>query len=295
VIEPARQIVVGVDGSEGSQRALDWAVDEAILRSIELKVVNVVQPWYFTPGLMAQPPLVAPEDLEAAAQRIVDDMVERARTVVPSLRVDGSVSTGSPSGQVLRAAERADLLVVGSRGQGAVVRFLLGSVSASIAMHATMPVVVVRSAPASPSGRVVVGVDGSQASVAAVEFSVAEASYRGASVTAVHVSTGPFPLLATSSEPSVIHRGDVDPEEAAAVAETLAGFEERFPEVLVERIFMVGHPVPALVKACQGADLLVVGSRGHGAFSRLLLGSVSLGVLHLAPVPVAVVRHDRAT
>jgi nucleotide-binding universal stress UspA family protein len=140
-----------------------------------------------------------------------------------------------------------------------------------------------------PTGQIVVGVDGSPASAAAVEFSIREASHRGAVVTAIHVSTSPFPLLATTSEPEVIHRGDVDPEEAAA--ETLAGYEEEFPDVSVERIFMVGHPVPALVKASHGADLLVVGSRGHGAFTRMLLGSVSLGVLHLASGPVAVIRN----
>jgi nucleotide-binding universal stress UspA family protein len=219
-------------------------------------------------------------------------MVERARAAAPSLRVDGSVATGSPSGELLRAAAGAELLVVGSRGHGAVVGFLLGSVSASVATHATMPVVVVGSAPRTPSGRIVVGVDGSPASLAAVEFAVSEASWRGASVTAVHVSTGPFPLLATTSEPGVLHRGDVVPDEAAAVAETLAGWEEKFPDVTVARVFMSGHPVPALVHASRGADLLVVGSRGMGAFSRMLLGSVSLGVLHLATGPVAVVRHD---
>ena len=170
---------------------------------------------------------------------------------------------------------------------------LAARASASVAVHTTVPVVVVRSVPQPPTGRMVVGVDGSPASLAAVEFAVREASWHGGSVTAVHVSTGPFPLVATTEEPRRIHQRDADPTEAAAVAETLAGWEEKFPDVVMERIFMVGHAVPALVDAARGADLLVVGSRGRGAFTRLLLGSVSLGVLHLADCPVAVVRHAR--
>lgn len=290
--EPTRpQIVVGVDGSDASRQALDWAANEAARRDCELRVVHVVQPWPLVASGTSLVPLIDPGDLEAAAQLMVDTMAEQVRAEAPLLPVDGSVVTGSPSGELLRAATNAEMLVVGSRGHGAAAGFLLGSVSTSVAVHATVPVVVIRTVPASSTGRVVVGVDGSAASVAAVEFAIREASYRGAAVTAVHVSTGSFPLLATTSEPEVIHRGDVDPEEAAAVAETLAGFEEQFPDVPVERVFMMGHPVPALVKASHGADLSVVGSRGHGAFTRMLLGSVSLGVLHLAHGPVAVVRH----
>jgi nucleotide-binding universal stress UspA family protein len=207
--------------------------------------------------------------------------------------VTGSVHIGSPSGELLRATATAEVLVVGSAGHGTVPGVLLGSVSTSVAVHSPVPVVVVRSAPKLPSGRIVVGVDGSPPSLAAVEFAVKEASWRGASLTAVHVSTGPFPLVATTAEPQRIHRRDADPTEAAVVSETLAGWEEKFPDVLIDRIFMVGHAVPALVDAARGADLLAVGSRGRAAFSRLLLGSVSLGVLHLAPCPVAVIRHPR--
>jgi nucleotide-binding universal stress UspA family protein len=284
------QIVVGVDGSDESGRALDWAANEAILRGCELSVVHVIQPWPITPGVIAQVPHIDTGDLAEAARQLVDTMVKRAHRAAPSVQVDGLVLTGSPSGELLRAAADTVMLVVGSKGHGAVAGVLLGSVSTSVAVHATVPVVVTRLGTSRPTGRIVVGVDGSPASAAAVDFSIREASHRGAAVTAIHVSTGPFPLLATTSEPEVIHRGDVDPEEAAAVAETLAGFEEECPDVPVERIFMVGHPVPALVKAAHGADLLVVGSRGHGAFTRMLLGSVSLGVLHLASGPVAVVR-----
>jgi nucleotide-binding universal stress UspA family protein len=285
------QIVVGVDGSDESQRALDWAANEAALRGCRLRVVQVIQPWPITPSVLAPIPLIETDELAEAVRHFIGSMVKRARATAPSVKVDGLVLTGSPSGELLHAATGAVMLVVGSKGHGAVGGVLLGSVSTSVAVHATVPVVVTRLGPTRPTGRIIVGVDGSPASAAAVDFSIREASQRGASVTAIHVSTGPFPLLATTSEPEVIHRGDVDPEEAAAVAETLAGYEEECPDVSVERIFMVGHPVPALIKASHGADLLVVGSRGHGAFTGRLLGSVSLGVLHLASGPVAVVRN----
>jgi nucleotide-binding universal stress UspA family protein len=254
-------------------------------------VVFVVQPPYPSSPWLAPAPPVDLSEIELAAHRLVDDMVRRAGELAPSLDVTGSVQMGSPSAELLRATVTAEVLVVGSVGHGAVSGILLGSVSVSVAMHSTVPVVVVRSVPQPPSGRIIVGVDGSQASLAAVEFAVREASWRGGSVTAVHVSTGPFPLVATTAEPQRIHPRDADPTEAAAVAETLAGWEELYPDVTIDRIFMVGHAVPALVDAARGADLLVVGSRGRAAFSRLLLGSVSLGVLHLAECPVAVVRH----
>jgi nucleotide-binding universal stress UspA family protein len=287
-----QHVVVGVDGSELSAEALEWAVEEANLRDLAVKVVYVVQPTYLpTAPPMGPVPFTTGPDLAEAAHRVVDDLVSRARAKAPSLKVVGSVLTGSPSAGLVRAAAEAELLVVGSRGHGAVPGFLLGSVSASVATRTTVPVVVVRSVPQPPSGRIVVGVDGSPASLAAVEFAVKEASWRGGSVTAVHVSTGPFPLVATTEEPRRIHQRDADPTEAAAVAETLAGWEEKFPDVVMDRIFMVGHAVPALVDAARGTDLLVVGSRGRGAFTRHLLGSVSLGVLHLAECPVAVVRH----
>lgn len=285
------QIVVGVDGSDESQWALDWAANEAVLRGCRLRVAHVIQPWPITPSVSAPIPLIEPDVLEEAARHFIGSMVERARAAAPSVQVDGMVLTGSPSGELLRAAADTAMLVIGSKGHGAVAGVLLGSVSTSVAVHATVPVVLTRLGPSRPTGRIVVGVDGSPASAGAVDFSIREASHRGASLTAIHVSTGPFPLLATTSEPEVVHRGDVDPEEAAAVAETIAGYEEECPDVPVERIFMVGHPVPALIKAAHGADLLVVGSRGHGAFTGRLLGSVSLGVLHLASGPVAVIRN----
>jgi nucleotide-binding universal stress UspA family protein len=285
------RVVVGVDGSTPSVAALDWAVEEALARELPLAVVFVVQPPYPSSPWLAPAPAVELSEIEPAAHRLVDDMVRRARELAPSLDVTGSVQMGSPSAQLLRATVTAEVLVVGSVGHGAVSGILLGSVSVSVAMHSTVPVVVVRSVPQPPSSRIIVGVDGSQASLAAVEFAVREASWRGGSVTAVHVSTGPFPLVATTAEPQRIHPRDADPTEAAAVAETLAGWEELYPDVTIDRIFMVGHAVPALVDAARGADLLVVGSRGRAAFSRLLLGSVSLGVLHLAECPVAVVRH----
>jgi nucleotide-binding universal stress UspA family protein len=287
------QIVVGVDGSEPSVEALEWAVQEALVREVRLTVVYVLEPTYLPSPLMAPPAVEVVSEAEETARRLVNDMVQRARDLAPSVEVAGSVHVGSPSGELLRAAAGAELLVVGNAGHGAVPGVLLGSVSTSVAVHSALPVVVVRSAPKPPSGQIVVGVDGSPASLAAVELAVKEASWRGARLTAVHVSTGPFPLVATTAEPQRIHRRDADPTEAAVVSETLAGWEEKFPDVLIDRVFMVGHAVPALVDASRGTDLLVVGSRGRGAFSRLLLGSVSLGVLHLAACPVAVIRHPR--
>jgi nucleotide-binding universal stress UspA family protein len=264
------RIVVGVDGGEGSQLALDWAVEEAVLRNWSLLIVNVVEG--HGTSAAGSPATGGSDPAWVDGHAIVDEAIRRARGRAPALRVDGHVDRGSPTLRLLRAADWADLLVVSARGFDALPGAMLGAVANNLAAHATTPLVVVRAGATPARGRVVVGVDGSQACLAAVEFAFAEAAWHGVTLCAVHAGADP---LGSS---------------AMAAAEMMATYADKYPDLILERLHPTGHPLPALLEASTGADLLVVGSRGHDAYDRALLGSVSLGVLHLAGCPVAVVR-----
>jgi nucleotide-binding universal stress UspA family protein len=136
-------IVVGVDGSDGSRRALRWAADEAAARGDDLTLVYVWdRPQAYAPlGLGAYP--IDAEPIQEAAQSVLDGFVEEARELAPDVPVKGLLVEGPPAGALLDAARSADLLVVGSRGLGGFRSLLLGSVSHQVVQHAPCPVVIV--------------------------------------------------------------------------------------------------------------------------------------------------------
>ncbi|MFC7615699.1 universal stress protein [Actinokineospora soli] len=191
--------------------------------------------------------------------------MHRAKAVA-DVDVTGDMPESAPVPALLR--QDACLVVLGSRGLGGFGGLLLGSTAVQVAAHARCPVVVVRG---ERSGDVVVGVDGSAHSVEAIAFAFGEAQRLGAGVVAVTA-------------------GSQEDEAARALAESVAGWAERYPDVPVRRSVVRGHAARALVDAAADAALLVVGSRGAGGFRGMLLGSVSQGVLHHATCPVAIVR-----
>jgi nucleotide-binding universal stress UspA family protein len=136
-------IVVGVDGSEGSSRALRWAADEAAARGDDLTLVHVWErPQAYAPlGLGAYP--IDPEPIQEAAQSVLDGLVEEAAELAPDVPVRGLLVEGAAAEALLDAARTADLLVVGSRGLGGFRSLLLGSISQQVAHHAPCPVVIV--------------------------------------------------------------------------------------------------------------------------------------------------------
>ena len=136
-------VVVGVDGSEGSHRALRWAAAEATARDDALELVHAWErPQAYAPlGLGAYP--IDPEPIQQAAKELLDDLVAKARALAPEIEVRGSLVEGAPVPALLEAARTADLLVVGSRGHGGFASLLLGSVSQQVVHHAPCPVVIV--------------------------------------------------------------------------------------------------------------------------------------------------------
>lgn len=285
-------VVVGVDGSEPAAAALDWAVREAALQGRELIVVHACG----VPGAMQDfEDIVANErGLKSIGRSIAREAVQDARLSDPTIGVDSVVTMGHAERVLVEASETADVVVVGARGRGTVAGALLGSVSATLARESHCPVVVVRAydeAPEEDERPVVVGVDGTPASTAAVELGFKMASLRGAPLTLLHATwdlreqAAPVLDLRTYAE-----KVNLDEEEERLVAETVAGLCEKYPDVAVTETYRRGEPVRRLVEASRDASLVVVGSRGRRLLATTLLGSVSRGVAERAYCPVAVVR-----
>lgn len=213
------------------------------------------------------------------------------RPPVPGLDVATLIEHGHPADVLGRLGAEAETLVVGSSGRSGLTRALLGSTAAELAGHHERPVVVVREGKAS-GGRVVVGVDGSDTSAAAIEFAFGFARRRGVGLLAVHAwSDMPVEALAPAQDRSY-NWDQVRSESDAMIARCLAGHLEDHPDVEVERTVSFHGPAQALIDVADDAGLLVVGSHGRGAIRRTLLGSVSHAVLYHAPCPVAVVRRN---
>jgi len=295
---PARPpIVVGIDGSDTALAALDFALTEGSNRGLP---VHVVHAWSVPiPPVPLGGASVNPSNDEAlrdVAQQLLDEALAHATKFAPDVEVSGELRTSAPATALLTASHDAHMAVVGSRGHSAVGEVLLGSVSLQVAMHARCPVVVVHatpagSAPGPEAGRVVVGVDGSPLSAAALREAFREASLRRTGLTVVHAWTG---LAGFDVPGGEVHweqlARDSEDEELRMMAEQLAGLREEFPDVAVQQRLIQGRPAHEIADASRGAELVVVGSRGRGGFVSLLLGSVSHGVLHRAHCPVMVVR-----
>jgi nucleotide-binding universal stress UspA family protein len=285
-------VVVGVDGSPCSLDAVDLAAREAVLRGRPLRVVYAFI-WPYL-GVPLGPPAMGPPDggLFNEAQRIVDTALARARTAAPTVQVTGATITGDAAAVLIEQSRTAALVVVGDRGLGGFTGLLVGSVAVQLAEHGSGPVLVARGRTA-PTGDVLVGVDGSPANDPAIGFAFEEAALRDCALTALHTWSGPASTGPGDMLPLVYDVPEVEGDEARVLAEALAGWHDKFPDVVVRRRLVLGRVRPALVEATQHAQLIVVGTRGRGGFTGLLLGSVSQAVLHHAGCPVAVVPHHR--
>lgn len=292
---PAQQapVVVGVDGSDQSLAAVRLAVREAAWRRRPLRVVHAfIWPLLHVP--LGPPPGGPPEGgLRHEAERIVDGAVAHAREIEPDVSVTGAVVDGQASVVLLREARDAALVVVGDRGLGGFTGLLLGSVAVQVVSHAPCPVLVARGEERADSP-VLVGVDGSPLSELPIGFAMEEAAWRRTRVVAVHTWTHPASLGPGDMQPLVHDVDATGEDEARVLAEALAGWREHYPDVPVEERVVRGRPARALLdEAGKGAQLIVVGARGRGEFTGLLLGSVSQAVLHHAPCPVGIVRVPR--
>jgi nucleotide-binding universal stress UspA family protein len=263
---PPEAVVVGYDGSTGSDLALEWAVAEARRTARPLHLVHASgrhHPRGFEPSA----------DLDPITTLAVEQVTAKA----PELTVTAQTRKGSAAAVLVQASATAGTVVVGARGHGAFASVLVGSVSEQVATHAQCPVVVLRpeaTERGSEAGRIVAGLDASERSVAALSYAYAQASSRELGLTVVHSWWWEEPGGFLAGAPWEGDWTAVSDQETAMVVR--------------------GHPVGTLVEESRGAEMLVIGSRGRGGFTGLLLGSVSRRLLHGASCPVAVVRSAAA-
>ncbi|WP_423790822.1 universal stress protein [Micromonospora cathayae] len=289
MVRPDAPVVVGVDGSETALDAVRLAVREAAIRGRSLRVVHAfVWPLLGVP-LGPVPDGPAGGGLRNQAERIVAEAVAEAGKVAPEVPVTGVVVDGPPTPVLLAEARDADLVVLGNRGLGGFAGLLLGSSAVQVGAYAECPVLVARGEHRA-DGPVVVGVDGSELSDLAVGFAVEEAARRGTELVAVHTWLHPVPLGPGDVLPLVYDLDALAAEEERVLAEAVAGWSTRYPEVPIRQRLVRGNASRVLVEASKEAQLVVVGARGRGGLAGLLLGSVSHAVLHHAHCPLAIVR-----
>lgn len=288
---PAR-VIVGVDGSEGSIEALRWAANEAARRGAPLHVVTCAQLPVSVEAGMVGAGAFAGSSMDAIVQeqeQVNQRAVDLARSYGLDIEVSGETVLGAPGYALVSGAHHDDVIVLGATSHPGRLTDLLGSVATVVTHRAKCPVVVVHGTV--PAGnevrRIVVGVDGSPASDEALLWATESALRSGAELVLVHGWIYPYLGTRTAiSEPRDEMRLD-----AMRVLEASAlKAHELAPSLTCHSIISEENPAKAILDAAVGADLVVVGSRGHGGFAALVLGSVSRTVLQHAPCPVAVVR-----
>ena len=301
-------IVVGVDGSDHGQCALVWAAREAERRRRPLHIVTAYSvPIFAASGLDGGYATVDDSVIREGAEAIVKQALEKVSGY--TIDVDASVENGDASGVLLEMSETAELLVFGTRGRGGFVGRLLGSVSSALPAHAKCPTVTVplicsdrlgettedkrikaeqaRSGHQRVENVVVVGVDGSDQARVAVLEAASQAERLGATlrvVCAVPQYSGSLAWV-----PAPMDRKALFADIRVQLDAGMAWLKSHYPHLPVESKLKDGSPVDVLVEASRHVELIVVGTRGRGGFTGMLLGSTSDGVLHHAKGPVLVV------
>ena len=284
-------IVAAVDGSESSRQAAAWAATEATLHDNTLHLITsvAVSTGYGTGLTLSESEL---DLLKSEGERMVAEVREFvAKTAPAALTITTEVTFDFIIPSLLAYSERVGMIVVGSRGLGAFRRGLLGSVSTSLARHARCPVTVVHESAAGADqweGKpILVGVDGTDNSVGAVDYAFEEASRRGVGLVALHSWSD-----TNSLELGIVDWDAIAADEEALLAERLAGYGERYPDVEVRRIVVADRPVRSMLDASVDAQQVVVGSHGRGGFAGMLLGSTSNALIHTVECPITVIRKN---
>lgn len=297
-VDTAGKIVVGTDGSERANKAVDWAADRAAARELPLAVLYVIPETPLPARTAAASAIHHGADYVAdyvarsqvKVEKLVADLVQRH----PGLSATGHAIQGNPSHVLANATHDADMVVVGARGHSAPLSVkLLGGVSDAVASHSKGSVVIVSDeAHENPKGPIVVGVDDSPEAKAAILRGFHAADTRG--VPLIAINTWDFgPYDAVNAEVWDRSMTDITASQTEMVKKALADSWAIFPNVEVEIRVVRGRPETAIIEASKVAGLVVVGSRGRGGFTGLLLGSTSKHVLRESFCPVLVTRGYR--
>ncbi|CAN5665295.1 universal stress protein TB31.7 [soil metagenome] len=282
-------IIVGIDGSSSASDAVQWAARAAAGHNVPLTLIYVLP----SPVLMTWPDLPLPPAFmdwpREDGRNIVRDAIAVAQAAAGQpIQIDSDMVDGPAVSALADLSKEAQMVVVGCRGRGRLHQ-LLGSVSAGLIHHAHCPVVVVHDddslIPDPDFASIVVGIDGSPASESATAIAFDEASRRGVNLVAIHACSdwggGDYPGL---DWPLVEQRG------YEVLAERLAGWQEQYPDVAVDRVVVADNAADHIVERSKRAQLVVVGSHGRGGFAGMLLGSVGSAVARSVRIPVIVAR-----
>ncbi|MFD7611639.1 universal stress protein [Streptomyces sp. NPDC059828] len=291
-----RPVIVGLDGFPESRAAAEWGAAEALLRGVPLRLVHVEE--WLSPATV-ELPAVDREDHRRWADELLEEAAEDLQQRHPQLKVTSRRLTGRTAAALGIEAAGGQLLVLGSRGLGAITGFLLGSIATATIGVTDTPVVLVRAprateaeqGPSTPERDVIVGVDIHETGVTMLEFAFDEAERRGCGLRAVHGWTLPFAFgYAPMLDPGVTR------EVASAVSRRLRDvmqpWRQRYPAVKVEERALVGAPAEQVLYEAEDADLIVVGRRIRRSPVGGHLGHVAHAVIHHATAPVAVVAHE---
>jgi nucleotide-binding universal stress UspA family protein len=283
-------VVVGVDGSPESRDALRWATAEAIMRDLPLRLVYVVGPRVTAWSSLTE--AINPIGQRLASTEMVLERAVKTVTVAagrsrsPCLHTE--VRRGEIVCELLRASTESLMTVIGGCGRGLFVRAVLGPVSRGLLSRAEAPVAIVHSSEHSPPPShfpVLLGLDDSCASEGAAALAFDEAARRKVDLVVLHAWTDTVATTVFGIDMERFER-----EGHGVLAERLAPWQPKYPEVNVRHRLVVDQPARRLVDLSRESQIVVVGSRGRGGFAGLLLGSVSSEVARSADAPTIVVR-----
>jgi nucleotide-binding universal stress UspA family protein len=285
-------VVVGVDGSEESMRAVEWAAREAAGHGAPLRIVSAAARPPRMPFPGALPPTLA-SALDGLSVRALGQAITRAAAVTNGLLIDTGLLAGPPAVAVTDSGAGAQMLVVGARGAGGFAAMRLGSVSGYAATHAPCPVIVVRKATSAASRQVTVGLRDAHDADAILGFAFEEAALRGASLVAVHACYWLPAALWGPGAGEATRRAAVDAEQVSAeagrdLADALARWQDKNPDVPARLDVVHGHPARMLASYSARADLVVIGRRG-GPATGPMIAAVQHAALEHARGPVAVI------
>ncbi|MFE7761030.1 universal stress protein [Streptomyces sp. NPDC057438] len=296
-----RTVTVGVDGSPESLAAAEWAAREAELRNLPLHLVHA---WDWQPYALPEPDNAAHRHWGG---RVLREATERLHKHHPGLEITSQQVPQPPMTALVSASTEAEPLVIGSRGLGGTVGFLVGSVGLALVAHTDRPVVLVRSGvsaedehqtdadgrPSSttPYRDVVLGLDHRHPDDAVISFAFEAAARRSARLRVVHGWSQP-PYFAYGLPLDPVVNAELAREEASAVEAAMAPWREKFPNLEVVEQTLVGSAGDHLVDAAREASLVVVGRRIRRTPLGARIGPVTHAVLHHATAPVAVIPHE---